>query len=174
MSKQFLKLILLTFFFIPSLSIGQNAISASVHQDFKLLLFGDDRGNRAGTLDILTRIKYSGKERKSGYFTYFVEFEKAEIENNYYRYGAGFGYTFSNIFSDKNIEFSASAGIGNIHRRDEDSLSYSATASLNFIMSPRIKLGSMFQYINRTDLDRNLVRYSFFIGLEVRLFKLKS
>lgn len=173
MHKQFLRIILLTLSCIPWLSIGQNAISTSVHQDFKLMLFGDDLGNRAGTLDILARIKYSGKERKSGYFIYFVEFEKAEIENNYYRYGAGFGYTFSNIFSDKNIEFSASAGIGNIHRMYDDSLSYSATASLNYILSPRFKLGSMFQYINRTDLDRNLVRYSFFIGLEVHLFKLK-
>ena len=174
MSKQFLKLILLTFFFIPSLSIGQNAISASVHQDFKLLLFGDDRGNRAGTLDILTRIKYSGKERKSGYFMYYAEFEKAGIENNYYRYGAGFGYTFSNTFNDKNIEFTASTGIGNIHRMKSDTFSYSASASLNFIISPRIKLGSMFQYINRTDIEINLVRYSFFIGLEIRLFSFKS
>ena len=174
MYKQFLRLILLSFFLTPGLTFGQNSISVSVHQDFKLFLFGDDLGNRAGTLDVLTRIKYSGKERKLGYFIYYAEFEKASIENNYYRYGVGFGFAFSNTFNDENIEFTGSAGIGDIHRMKNDSFSYSGSASLNYILNKQFKIGAMFQYINRTDLDRNLVRYSFFIGVEIRLFALKS
>ena len=82
---------------------AQNAISFSLHQDLRLLTIGDNRGNNAGTLDILTRLKYSGNVRENGYYFYYLEYENASIKNNYNRLGLGFGYALTHFLNNQKI-----------------------------------------------------------------------
>ncbi len=153
---------------------AQNAISFSAHQDLRLLTIGDNRGNNTGTLDILTRLKYSGKERENGYYFYYLEYENASIKNNYNRLGVGFGYALTHTLNNKKIELSPTIGIGNIHRKNINSLSLSGSVSLALILNKRLKLSSMLQFVDRSDLKIKVLRFSFFVGLEIRLFSLKS
>ena len=173
-SLQFFLLLLLC-----SSSYAQDYISLSIHQDLKLLAFGDDLGNKAGTVDLLTRVKYQFKQKRYGYLVLKADFEKAFINNNYTRYGVGAGYTLNSFFSnDLNLEVTPYFGLGTISRDDANTFSYSGALELGYRLGERIKISAFLQFTDRTDLQRmyddRALRYSFFLGLEFNLFKLGS
>lgn len=87
-------------FFLGFIGYTQDQISLGIYQDGKLLLTGDDKGNGAGTLDIIARVEMQGKQQTYGYLTIFPQFEYAEIYGNYKRWSANVGYTFNKLIVD--------------------------------------------------------------------------
>jgi hypothetical protein len=161
-----------------SYNYAQNAINISFLQDFKLLAFGDELGNRAGTLNFIARIKYEAEDHKFGYFIYGLEYEKAFLSDYYSRYGAFTGYTFMDVFDNYNLHATPSVGIGLINRKQHNILSWSASLELEYFISNNLRISVLNQITERTDLkmlyDDLQYRYSFFIGLEVKLFDMKK
>lgn len=157
---------------------AQNAINISFHQDLKLLAFGDELGNRAGTLNFIARVKYEAEDHKLGYFIHGIEYEKALLSDHYSRYGAFTGYTFMDVFDNYNFHVTPSIGIGFINRKQNNLLSWSGSLQLEYFISDKVRLSFLNQLTQRTDLkllyDDLKYRYSFFIGVEVRLFKLNK
>ncbi len=139
------------------------------------MAFGDKLGNKAGTLDIITRIKYESKSKKLGFFVFGAEFEKANIKESYSRYGVFVGYSFKPFLNDTNFFIEPSLGYGYIHRKNVNLNSWSASLQTAYKLSERIKLSSIIQFTERTDLEmlysKKEIRYSFFIGLEFNLIR---
>jgi len=168
----------LLFLLSSSSYYAQDYVSISVHQDFKLLAFGDNLGNKAGTLDVLARAKYQFSQKRFGYFILMAEFEKALLNNPYTRFGASAGYTLNNFFSnDINFEITPYLGAGSILREGVYTFSFSGGLEIGYRLSERTKISSLFQFTDRTDLGRmfddRALRFSFFIGLEINLFKIR-
>ncbi|AUC84180.1 hypothetical protein CW731_02195 [Polaribacter sp. ALD11] len=157
---------------------AQNSINVSLHQDFKLLVFGDQLGNRAGTLDLIARVKYEGKDHKLGYIVYGLEYEKALLADEYSRVGGFAGFTFMDIFNDYNLHVTPSLGAGYINRKQQNLFSWSAALQLDYYISNNIKLSVLNQITERTDLemlyDDLKYRYSLFIGIEIKIFEFKK
>lgn len=169
----------LLFLLSSSSYYAQDFVSLSMHQDLKLLAFGDDIGNKAGTVDLLTSVKYQFSQKRYGYLFLKAEFEKAFINKNYTRYGAGAGYTLNSYFSnDINFEVTPYFGLGVISRDNANTFSYSGALEFGYKFSEIVKLSTILQFTDRTDLQRmyndRVLRYSFFLGLEINLFRLNS
>ncbi|QOD61587.1 hypothetical protein H9I45_03820 [Polaribacter haliotis] len=157
---------------------GQNALNFSIHQDLKLFAFGDNLGNNAGTVNFVARLKYESNDKKLGYFIYGLEYEKAFLTSSYTRYGAFLGYTFIDVFGDYNFQLTPNLGIGNIHREGTNLCSWSTSLQVEYFLNDTLKLSFLNQITERTDLGflygKVKYRYSFFFGIEIRLFKFKS
>ena len=155
--------------FISSVISAQNKVSISIHQDTRLMILGDNKGNDAGTINILTRFKMQGNQQRLGYMIVFPEFEYAEIDGKYYRYSANIGYTFNNI---TNIEASLSIGYGSINRYGKSMFSGSGSGELAYLLG-NVKLSLIGQLTERKDLKNlwgtNEIRFSGFFGLEINL-----
>lgn len=164
-------------FFMSSICYSQNFIKVSFHQDLKLMAFGDGLGNRAGTIDFITRLEYEGKEKKTGFFVFGLEHERALIAKGYTRYGGIFGYTFNNQLSDPKLYLTPAIGIGNIARDGNNTSSFSGSLQLAYKLGNRVKLSSLIQFTERTDLEKMYgekeIRFSLFFGVEIKLFKIK-
>ena len=135
------------------------------------MAFGDDRGNRAGTLDLISRITYESKLKYSGYYVFAFEFERAGIANGYSRYGAAVGYTFSEFLGDDDFELTPLLSLGNISRQYKNSISWAGSVQFAFLVNDKIKIGFINQLTQRSDLKKTKSRYSFFLGLQIRLNK---
>ncbi|QTD38264.1 hypothetical protein JL193_02890 [Polaribacter batillariae] len=157
---------------------GQNALNFSVHQDLKLLTLGDNLGNKAGTINFVARLKYESTDKNLGYFIHGLEYEHAFLSSSFIRYGAFSGYTFIDIFGDYNFQLTPSLGIGNIYREKNNLFSWSASLQAEYFLSDAVRLSFLNQITERTDLKflygKVKYRYSFFIGIEIRLFKFKT
>lgn len=169
MKKTILTLLLLI---ACSLAHSQGGVSLSAHQDARLLFAGDDKGNAAGTLDLLFRLKMQGNQFKHGYIVVFPEVEIADLSITYRRYSANVGYTFNRLVLN-NFEASATAGYGWIDRDGMTTFSFGATAELAY------KFGSarasiIWQLIERSDLGmiygKTEARASVLFGIEVDIF----
>ncbi|MDX6745845.1 hypothetical protein SHK09_03495 [Polaribacter sp. PL03] len=163
---------------ISIFTCAQNAVNVSFHQDLKLLVFGDKIGNDAGTLNYIIRTKYEAREQKIGYFIHGLEYEKAMLKDQYSRFGGFTGFTFTTLFDSKNIHITPTIGAGSIHRTGKNMFSWSASLQIEYLISNRVRISALNQITQRTDLKllyNDLQhRYSFFIGLEVNLFKIKK
>lgn len=163
------------FFLNSALIHSQKSFKISFHQDFKLLTFGDKLGNEAGTLDFITKIKYEGKDKKIGFFIFGAEFERANIKDGYSRYGGYIGFTLKPFINNIDVYITPSIGYGTIERRETNSGSWTSSMQIAYRILENIKISSLFQFTERTDLKiahgKNEIRYSFFIGLEVNLFR---
>ncbi|WP_036822007.1 hypothetical protein [Polaribacter sp. Hel1_85] len=140
-----------------------------------MLVTGDKLGNGAGTLNIITRLKYENDQLNLGYFNYGVEFERANIAHGFTRYGAIFGFTFNRITNNPNFQVTTLLGLGNISRKKHNTYSWSGSLEFNYSINKHLKISALNQLTERTDLGRmhskNVNRYSFFIGLEINLYK---
>lgn len=168
-------LFFLLFFVSSTFFYAQDLISVSFHQDLKLLAFGDDLGNRSGTLDLITRIKYEGKDKKIGFIVLGIEYERANIKDGFTRYSGFFGYSINPFFNETNLYITPAIGFGNIARRKQISTSWSGSLQIAYKLSNSLKISSLIQYTERSDLkttnNKNETRYSFFIGLNINLFR---
>ena len=157
---------------------GQNAINFSLHQDLRLLAFGDHLGNKSGTLNFMARLKYEADDKEIGFFVGGLEFEKALLKQQYSRFGAYGGFTFMDVFNDYNFHITPTIGVGFIHRYQENLLSWSGSVQFEYFISNSLRINFINQITERSDLefmyDDLKYRYSFFIGLEIRLFQLKK
>lgn len=148
--------------------LAQDKVSLSLYQDARFGLVGDNRGNEAGTLNLLARLKMQGNQEAFGYMVVFPEFEYADlVGGKYIRYSANIGYTFNKLII-KNLEANASAGYGWIDRKGTSS-SIALSAALSYKVSKIFKINLMSQYTRRTDLQTPVWRYSGFVGAEITL-----
>ena len=145
---------------------SQDNVSLSVFQDVKFALQGDEaRGYKAGTLNILARLKMQGNQDEFGYFVVVPEFEYADLQGTYRRYSVNIGYTLNAI---KNIEVTPMINYGWI---DRGVSTYSGGGSIEtmYKLSDNIKIGVLNQLVHRTDLPNRKLGYSFFFGTEINL-----
>jgi hypothetical protein len=153
-------------------------MSVSFHQDLRLLTLGDKIANDPGTLNLITKIKYEGRQKKAGFLVFGVEYEIANINKTYRRYGISSGYTFNTLFGNESIHITPYLGIGGILRMGRTSLSCSGSLQISYALNKTIQISSLFQLTHRTDLlhlyNNNVIRGSFFIGLEFDLFRFES
>ncbi len=176
-SKKNSLLFFLLFFMSSAISYSQNSLKLSIKQDLKLMSYGDRLGNKSGTLDLLTRVKYESKEKKLGFFVFGLEYEIAKIEKTYTRYGAIFGYSFNTLLNDPDFYVTPTLGIGNIARDGNNTLSFAGSLQFAYKITKRIKISSLLQITERTDLQKmygeKKIRSSFFLGVEINLFNFK-
>ncbi|TXD49378.1 hypothetical protein [Polaribacter sp. IC073] len=176
--KKKFPLFFLLFIMSSAITCAQNSINFSLHQDFKLLVFGDQLGNRAGTLDLIARVKYEAKDRPLGFVIYGLEYEKALLADPYTRLGSFAGFTFMDIFNDYNFHATSSLGAGFINRKEHTLFSWSASIQLDYFITSSLKISVLNQLTERTDLKVLYgdlkYRYSLFVGLEIRLFGLNK
>ncbi|WP_299670132.1 hypothetical protein [uncultured Polaribacter sp.] len=157
---------------------SQNSVNFSLHHDFKLLVFGDNLGNRAGTLNFIARVKHEGEDNSLGFLIYGLEFEKAFLSTQYTRFGAFTGFTFMDVFNDYNFHITPSIGTGFINREQKNLFSWSGSVQFEYFLSDTVRLSFLNQITQRTDLEylyNDLAyRWSFFLGIEMQLFKINQ
>ena len=147
--------------------IAQNKVALSVYQDAKLLLIGDsDHNYDAGTLDLLVRADLQSIQQKYGFISVAVEFEYAEIKNNYYRYSVNAGYTLNRLIIKK-LQAGASVGYGIIGRNQKAFTGFNGNAFLKYPLTKNLKFCLLSQVVDRKDIKK--IRYSGFLGLEINL-----
>lgn len=116
MKAKILKIAVATILLLNLISCGlyaQSRVTLNLTQDAKLLMFGDDKGNNPGTIDLAFSSEWQSLQGKHGYLFIRPEVEYADLKGGIYRrYSGNIGYTF-NQWVDK-IEFSASAGFGTL------------------------------------------------------------
>lgn len=152
---------------VCALSQAQANLSLSTYADARLLLVGDERGNDAGTINLLTRLNMNGKQQKYGYMVVAPEFEYVNLKGGkYIRYSANVGYNFNKLVIDS-VEMGCYAGWGMTNRNNTSFHSISFSGVLNYKISNTFKITSMLQLVERKDI--NDWRYSGFIGIEINL-----
>lgn len=147
-------------------SESQEALSVSIYQDGRLLFVGDEIGNKAPTINIVTQLRMQGHQQKYGYLVVYPEFEFANLKGGKYnRYSANIGYVFNN--QSNGVEIGFNGGWGWI---DRDNFAYSSlgfATNINYRINRTLKLTSLIQLNDRK--DANAVRMSFFGGLDIKL-----
>jgi hypothetical protein len=149
-------LIMLTMVFIFIFGIikcnAQEHVSVSVFQDSKLLLLGDEKGNNAGTANILVSLNLEGKQFEYYYFSMQPFYEYADLNGGYFhRYGVNSVWTMNKLFIDS-LEASLGAGIGMIHRTGLGLYSYQFIAQLSYPITPWLFASTRYEIVRRSDL----------------------
>ena len=167
--KTIIYILLLTTFSLTA----QGKPSLSVFQDAKFAFMGDEaRGYKAGTLNIVARLKMNGNQDKYGYLVVFPEFECAELQGIYRRYSANVGYTFNQLILPK-LTVMPSVGYGWIDRFGLSDYSFSGSVEIAYPLFKHVNLTMLHQFTERSDLgflwNDNQIKYSFFVGLEIKL-----
>lgn len=148
---------------------AQQKVSISIHQDAKLAFSGDGY-YKAGTVNLLGRLKMQGHQQKKGYMVVFPEFEYADIDGIYKRYSANLGYTFNKWV--RNFDFSAYGGYGFIDRYGKSMFSFGGSLETAYVIGD-LKISLIAQFTERKDLlflhGNNEVRFSGFFGIEYNL-----
>ena len=145
---------------------AQSRISLSVFQDAKLLTKGDDKGNKAGTLNIISRLNLKGKQTNTGYLFVYPEYEYADLIVNYQRFSLGVGYSFNTLL--KNFDFPMSANYGFIDREGQSFSSFSFNGGINYKITKHLNLATNLQLTDRRELDKFV--WSGGIGIEVLFY----
>ena len=147
----------------------QGQITIGVYADAKLLFIGDDKGNDAGTLDLVVIPKLrNGK----GVFVY-PYFEYADLQGGeYLRYGIGGGYSFEL----RNLNIEPSLDYGRILRWDKAYSSFNGILEVNYKITPRIRLSVLASLTQRNDIkykwEDATWRYNLYGGLTYQLGKI--
>ena len=95
-------IILLVILANSSLFFSQDNFNISVHHDTKFFLTGDERGNHAGTLDLMLKIEIPIIRFKKSYIVAYPVFEHAKLHSGHLkRYAVGVGYIRQNLFFKK-------------------------------------------------------------------------
>ena len=161
-------LVIASMFLMAHCSNAQDRVSLAVFQDAKLLTVGDNKGNEALTPNILARFIMQGKQQEWGYMIVFPEYEYANLKGgSFNRYSANVGYVFNKLFINK-LEASFTGGYGWIDRQ-VSTFSASFTSGLNYKISENLKISTVLQLTDRTDLLIPELRLSGFIGIEFNI-----
>ena len=171
-------IIFISLFFISSIIYSQEKMSLGVFQDARLMFLGDERGNSPGTMDLLLRLRLEAKQKKLGYFVFYLSYEHANLASTLKRYSSSFGFTFNNLSkSNKFInrfEFTPTVGYGNLNRNRNNSIdkyyNWSFCEETSFKVNEFMKISFLTQLMQRSDLkrkksnNRRIARFSCFIG----------
>lgn len=171
-------IIFITLFFISSINYSQEKMSLGVFQDARLMFLGDERGNSPGTMDLLLRLRLEGKQKKIGYFVFYLSYEHANLASTLIRYSSSVGFTFNNLSkSNKFInrfDFTPTIGYGNLNRNRNNSIdkyyNWSFCEETSFKVNKFMKISFLTQLMQRSDLkrkksnNRRIARFSCFIG----------
>lgn len=162
-----------------SMVASSQNISLALYQDGKMLFKGDeDRGYKAGTINLLFRAKIKSEYFEHGYFVLSPEYEYAEIGNIYKRYSINGGFTFDNLELNilgtnvlENIEFTPMIGWGWIYRENiGGGDSYGLSAEISYKINDWLNLNFVNQWTKRADLENKKLGYSLFGGIEITVF----
>ena len=135
MKKTFLFCIILL-----SLNIySQKNIEFSLQQDFRLLFLGDDKGNDALTINVLSKLEIPVINVGKNYITAYASVEYADlVGKDFKRYSLGAGYVIEKLFR----KFGAGAyfDFGKIYREKEGFNSFSFSGELSYRLSNKLKV----------------------------------
>jgi hypothetical protein len=153
---------------------SQSRLNLSIHQDLRLLLVGDERGNEIFTPDILVKLEVEAfKIKNSSIYLYFGLEYAALNSSSLSRFSLGFGYVTSFSFLQKS-HFGIFVGHGLILRSGGSFMGLGADLETSYPISKKIRLSLLYQIIDRNDLttlfhtNRN-IKGSIFIGLKMPL-----
>ncbi|WP_439127990.1 hypothetical protein [Polaribacter sp.] len=166
--------VLILFLLLLKISIffSQETISISIHHDTKFLFIGDERGNHAGTTDILIKLEFPVKKFKKAYLTVFPSFEFADLHSGALkRYSLGAGYTQKDIFLKK-LYLGVYGDYGFIKRMGYNTNSFGLHFELFYRINNRFSLSYIHQIIERSDLknlynETNYFKPSSFVGFKI-------
>jgi hypothetical protein len=131
---------------------AQDHVSVSVFQDAKLLIIGDDKGNNAGTANLLISFNLEGKQFEYYYFSMQPFYEYADLNGGYFhRYGVNAAWTLNKLVVPK-LEASIGVGIGAIHRTGLGLASYQFIGQLNYPITPWLFASARYEIVRRSDL----------------------
>lgn len=180
MSKNlFIKILTVYTVFLTNKIYSQNNIELLVLQDARLAITEDKTGNyKPFTLDILTKLKLTGKQKETGFLVLSPFFEYAEIEGIYKRYGFDAGFTFNNSVVD-GLTFTPSINYG-IQDRGYDGkrisfLVFGADFEFGYQITDNLKVVALAQFVERKDLrymyKDYVIRFSGFVGISYNIGK---
>jgi len=172
-------LIIIILLLTQATSHSQETISLSVYQDARLMVLGDKKSNKAGTMNLIMNVKIQTKQKNYGYLIIVPEYEQADLQDTYKRLSLGIGYTFNRLYSPnmdflRSIELTTAVSYGVINRFSNTQGSWSMNGEVSYKVNDWLKVGAIHQLTERTDLlfryQDKKIRYSFFLGLEFSPF----
>ena len=161
---------LLLFLNISTIVFSQKTLDITIHQDTKFLFTGDERGNKAGTTDLLMKVEVPIKRFEKTTLTVYPSFEYADLHSGVLkRYAFGVGYLIKNIIA-KQISFGFHADYGVINRMQQNTGSFGFNIEAFYRINNTISLSYLHQVTERTDLknlynETDFIRPSSFVGL---------
>jgi len=165
-------IILLVILANSSLFFSQDNFDISAHHDTKFFFTGDDRGNYAGTLDLMLKIEIPIIKFEKSYIVAYPVFEHAKLHSGHLkRYAVGVGYIRQNLFLKKlNVGLLPNFGI--IDRFQKTTTSFGMDFEVSYKLFKRFSLSYTHQIVERTDLktkynETKYIRPSSFIGFKL-------
>ena len=155
-----------------ALFFSQDNLNISVHHDTKFFLTGDDRGNQAGTLDLMLKIEIPIIRFKKSYIVAYPVFEHAKLNSGHLkRYAVGVGYIRQNLFIKK-LNAGLLPNFGIIDRFRKTTTSFGMDFEISYKLFRRFSLSYTHQIVERTDLktkynETRYIRPSSFIGFKL-------
>ena len=176
MSKNlFIKILTVYTVFLTNKIYSQNNIELLVLQDARLAITEDKTGNyKPFTLNILTKLKLTGKQKETGFLVVSPFFEYAEIEGTYKRYGFDAGFTFNNSVID-GFSFTPSVNYGIQDRWGKSFLVFGTDFEISYKVTQNVKVVALAQFVERKDLrwayENYIIRFSGFVGISYNIGK---
>ena len=174
----FIKILIVYTAFLTNKLHSQNEIELLVLQDARLAITEDKTGNnKLFNLDILTKLKLTGKQKESGFLVVSPFFEYAEIEGIYKRYGFDVGFTFNNSVIN-GFSFTPTVNYGIQDRWGKSFLVFGTDFEISYKVSKNIKVVALAQFVERKDLrwayEDYIIRFSGFIGISYKIRKVNK
>ncbi len=155
-------------------SVGQSKMNLSVHQDFRLMLFGDERGNGIFTPDLQLKLEVDAFNFNNSSVIFYIGIEYAHLSSNsFQRFYLGLGYITEFPFLKK-FNFGVLLDHGLIFRGGESFMGLSANVEATYLIAKKLRLSLLYQAIDRNDLTtlyntRRNIKGSVFLGLKMEL-----
>jgi len=170
--------------FLPS--NGQESfMNISVHQDIRLLLFGDGQSNGSFTPDLLVRFEIEAFKLEKSSFVFYIGAEYSDLNSaSFQRFLIGIGYVTEFSFLKK-FNFGAyidhgiilrgkSSFIGEVKIDESSFMGLSMNFETTYPVSNKIRLSLLYQAIDRKDLTTRFdsnhnIKGSIFLGAKFAL-----
>ena len=159
-------------------------MSISVHQDLRLLLVGDDRGNGIFTPDVLIRFEFEAFKLKKSSFPLYIGFEYADLSRStLMRFILGVGFVTKLPFSDKFLfgfyidhgllARGKSTFLNKSKMEESTFMGLSCNLETTYPITEKIRLSIMYQLLDRQDLSARFggrnINGSIFFGVKFAL-----
>lgn len=170
-----MKLQFILFFLLltkSTLFFSQDTFDLSVHHDTKFFFIGDDRGNHAGTLDLLVKVEIPIVKFLKSYIVVYPLLEHVNLHTGALkRYALGFGYIRENLFLKK-LNAGVFPNFGAINRFGTTTTSFGIDFEISYQLFKRLSISYIHQIVERTDLkhkynESSFIRPSSFLGFKV-------
>jgi len=168
--------LLLTFTVISTQA--QEEIRLAVWQDARLAVSKDKTETLSPfTLDVLAKLKLTGKQTDAGYLVISPMFEYADLDGIYKRYAVDLGFTFNQSLL-WGLEVTPSINYGIQDRWGKAFLVFGADLEVSIEITDGLRVSALGQLVERKDLDwayggNKHYQASGFIGLQYRIFNTK-